>query len=253
MVGFRIALLLHKIIIYYINDFLMKQNTTSRFAGPPLFAVALVHVLLFVASLVSAALLRHGAPFVTPYADAEAVRAFFADNALAVKVSAFFFLGSAVPLGIFTATVVSRLLYLGVRAAGTHIALFGGFGATGLLVLSSLSTWVLSLPDVSASPIATRALYFFSFLFGGAAFAVMFGLLAAGISITSYLSRLLPRWLFVLGMIVAVAGELSALSLIAFPATFFIPITRFGGFLWLILVGLRLPKDRTSDGVVAAR
>jgi hypothetical protein len=43
-------------------------------------------------------------------------------------------------------------------------------------------------------------------------------------------------------MIAAVAGELSFLSLIAFPANLAIPVTRFVGFAWLILVGSRLPK-----------
>jgi hypothetical protein len=43
-------------------------------------------------------------------------------------------------------------------------------------------------------------------------------------------------------MIVAVAGELSYLSLIAYPANLAIPVTRFVGFVWLILVGGRLPK-----------
>jgi hypothetical protein len=80
----------------------------------------------------------------------------------------------------------------------------------------------------------------------------MFGLLAAGVTITGYFAGLLPRWLFIVGMIVAVAGELSSLSLITFPATFFIPITRFGGFVWLILMGLQLPKSRLNDGAIAA-
>jgi len=91
----------------------MKLNS-SRFAGPPLLPLAIVHILLFAANLASAALLRHGPPFVTPFGDAEAARALFAANPFAVKVSAFFFFGSAVPLAIYTATVVSRLRYLGV-------------------------------------------------------------------------------------------------------------------------------------------
>jgi hypothetical protein len=78
-------------------------------------------------------------------------------------------------------------------------------------------------------------------LFGGAGFAVAFGLLAAGVSVTSHFAGLLPRWLVVLGMVVAVAGELSSLSLIAYPANLAIPVTRFVGFAWLILVGGRLP------------
>jgi len=79
-------------------------------------------------------------------------------------------------------------------------------------------------------------------LFGGAGFAVAFGLLAAGVSVTSHFARLLPRWLVVLGMIVAMAGELSYLSLIAYPANLAIPVTRFVGFAWLILVGSRLTE-----------
>src|SRR3954471_8288888 len=136
----------------------MKSPSTTRFAGPPLLPVALIHILLFAASLIFAAVLRRGAPFVTPFADGEAVRAFFADNPLAVKVSAFFFFGSAVPLGIFTATIVSRLRYLGVRAAGTNIAMLGGFAASAAVGLSGLITWVLSVPDISASVVAARAL-----------------------------------------------------------------------------------------------
>src|SRR6266852_4409789 len=227
----------------------MKSTSPIRFAGPSLLPLAIVHTLLFIASIVSAVLLRHGAPFITPFGDAEAARAFFAANPLAVKVSAFFFFGSAVPLAIYTATVVSRLRYLGVRAAGTNIALFGGFASSGAIAISALCTWVLSVPEVAASIVAARVLYFLSFLFGGASFAVAFGLLAAGVSVTSHFARLLPRWLVVLGTIVAAAGELSSLSLIAYPANFAIPLTRFVGFAWLILLGGRLPKTlRRAEG-----
>jgi hypothetical protein len=227
----------------------MKSISRIRFAGPPLLPLSIVYTLLFAANLVSAVLLSHGAPFVTPFGDAEAARAFFAANPLAVKVSAFFFFGSAVPLAIYTATVVSLLRYLGVRAAGTNIALFGGFAASGAIAISGLCTWVLSVPDVAASLVAARVLYFLSFLFGGAGFAVAFGLLAAGVSVTSHFARLLPRWLVVLGMIVAAAGELSFLSLIVYPANLAIPVTRFVGFAWIILLGGRLAKTlRRTEG-----
>src|SRR6266700_4075856 len=227
----------------------MKSLTSNRFAGPRLLPVAIVYTLLFFANIVSAVLLRHGPSFVTPFGDAEAARAFLAANPLAVKLSAFFFFGSAVPLAIYASTVVSRLRYLGVRAAGTNIALFGGFAASGAIAISGLCTWVLSVPEISASLVATRVLFFMSFLFGGAGFAVAFGLLAAGVSVTSHFARLLPRWLVVLGMIVAVAGELSSLSLITYPANIAIPVTRFVGFAWLILVGARLSSmHRATEG-----
>lgn len=193
--------------------------------------------------------MRHGAVFVNPHAPAEAVREFFAGNPQAVRVSAFFFLASAIPLGVYTATVVSRLQFLGVRAAGPYIALFGGFAASGALMVSALFSWVLSVPEASASLAAAGVLDFLSFLFGGVAFATGFGILVAGVAVTSYFYRLLPRWLIWFGLLIAVAGELSTLSLIASPMEFSLPITRFGGILWLIAVGAVLPRTARKQEV----
>lgn len=240
---------MHCVIVYDINYYIMELNGRyASHAGPPLLPLALVHAALFAASLGAGALLRHGAPFVTPYGPAEAVRQFFATNGEAVRVSAFFFFSSFVPFGIFAATVVNRLHFLGVRATGSSIALFGGFATAGMIAVSGICSWVLSVPEVSASLPLTKALYFLTFLFGGAGFAVSFGLLAAGVSVTSYFYRLLPRWLVWFGLLVAAAGELSTLSLIALPATVAIPITRFGGLIWLIAVAAILPKTRPAAG-----
>jgi hypothetical protein len=215
-----------------------------RFRGPSLILLAIVHVLLFVAGLVAAATLRHGAPYVTPFAPAEAMRSFFAQSPAATRVSNFFLFGSAVPFGIFAVTAVSRLRYLGVRAAGTNIALLGGLIATIALILSGSAGWILSLPEVSASVPVVKAISFLNFLFGGVVFAVGFGLLAAGVSVTSHFMRLLPRWMVVLGIFVATTGELSSFSLIAFPANFFIPITRYLGVIWMLSVAVALTKNR---------
>jgi hypothetical protein len=220
----------------------MKPN--PRFRGPSLILLATVHMLLFAAGLAAAAVLRHGASFVTPFAPPEALRSFITQSPAAVRVSSFFLFGSAVPLGIFAVTAVSRLRYMGVRAAGTNIALLGGLIATVALLLSGIVGWILSVPEVSASAPVVKAIDFLTFLLGGVVYAVGFGLLAAGVSVTSYFMRLLPRWLVALGMLVALAGELSSISLIAYPANFFIPITRFLGFLWMLSVAVALTKDR---------
>lgn len=224
---------------------------TVRFRGPSLMFLASAHILVFASGLIAAVALRHGTSYVTPFAAAEQVRDFFAQYPAATRVSNFFLFGSAVPFGIFTATIVSRLRYYGVRAAGTSIALFGGVTAAIALALSGAAGWTLSVPEVSASGAVVKAIYFLSFLSGGAFYAVGFGLLAAGVSITCYFTRLLPRWLVGLGMLTALTGELSSLSLIAMPANFFIPFTRFVGFLWMILAAATLSKDRrASQGIV---
>jgi hypothetical protein len=95
---------------------------------------------------------------------------------------------------------------------------------------------------VNSSLATLRLMHFLSFLSGGMAFAVGFGLLAAGLSVTGFFARVLPRWTVALGLLVAVAGELSSTSLIAYPMVFALPVTRFVGLLWLIAVGATLPK-----------
>ena len=227
----------------------MKAN--PKFRGPSLILLAIVHILVFVAGLVAAAALRHGASFVTPFAPAEQVRQFFAQSPTAVRVSNFFLFASAVPFGIFAVTIVSRLRFMGVRAAGTNITLLGGLTATIALILSGITGWVLSVPEVSGSAELAKAIFFLCFLFGGAVYSVGFGLLAAGVSVTSYFMRLIPRWMVVLGMLLAMTGELSSLSLIAYPANFFIPITRYLGLIWMVSVALALTKNRTLAQPVA--
>jgi hypothetical protein len=220
------------------------MKSPPGFRGPSLILLATVHILVFVAGLVAATTLRHGAAYVTPFAPAEEVRLFFAQSPSAVRVSDFFLFGSAVPFGIFAVTTVSRLRFMGVRAAGTNIALLGGLMATMALILSGILGWVLSVPEVSASAQLVKGVFFLCFLFGGTVFAVGFGLLTAGVSVTSYFMRLLPRWLVAFGMLLAVTGELSSLSLIAYPANFFIPVTRYLGLIWMVSVAIALTKNR---------
>ena len=220
------------------------MKSIPPFRGPNLLLLVTVHFLLFAAGLVAGSVLRHGAHFATPFAPAEELRTFLAVSPAAVRVSNFFLFGSAIPFGIFAVTVVSRLRFLGVRAAGTNIALLGGLTATTALILSGSVGWILSVPDVLASAPVVKAISFLNFLLGGAVFAVGFGLLAAGVSVTCYFMRLLPRWLVALGMLLALAGEASSLSLVAFPANFFIPITRYVGFIWMFAVAIALAKDR---------
>lgn len=225
----------------------MRQH--PRFRGPSLLLLAIAHLLLFAANLAVAATLRHGAPYVNPFAPADAVRAFFLQNPSATRIGSFFLFGSAVPFGLFAVTAVSWLRFLKVRAPGVNISFFGGLTAAFALFLSGLSGWMVSLPDIAASAPLAKAIYFFSFLTGGVTYAVGFGLLAAGVSVTSFFTRHLPRWLVALGMIVAVAGEFSWFSLIAYPANFLIPITRYLGFIWMVLVAVNLTRNRGPEQV----
>src|SRR5436190_15949815 len=78
-------------------------------------------------------------------------------------VCAFLQFGAAIPLGIFTATMVSRLQFLGVRAAGPYIALFGGLMTAFNIAVSALMLWVMAYPGIARETTVLRALYYLVF------------------------------------------------------------------------------------------
>jgi hypothetical protein len=89
-------------------------------------------------------------------------------------------------------------------------------------------------------------LHLLSFAIGGVGFVVTFGLLLAGVSVIAWFTRILPRWLVVLGLVTAAIAQVSSLSLIFIPATYLLPVVRFVGLIWMIATGLLLPRSRAE-------
>ena len=220
------------------------NSPNSKHAGPNPGIVAIVYTVLFNAGLYFVISFTGGPHFPGPWESSETIVAYFQGHSRAVLPCAFLQFGAAIPLGIFTATMVSRLQFLGVRVAGAHIALFGGLMAAFNMAASALVLWVMAYPGIAQDSAVLRALYYLTFAVGGVGFSVPFGLLLAGVCIPAAFFKLLPKWLVVFGIVLAVIGELSALSLIIPNALFLIPLTRFPGFIWLIAAGFALPKTR---------
>jgi hypothetical protein len=221
----------------------------TRHQGPNAGIVATVFTLLFLAGLYPVTAFNGLPRFPAPSEPLETIVTYFRARPHAVLLCAFFQFGSSISLGIFTATIVSQLRFLGVRAAGVYIALFGGWMTAWNIAATSCILWTMAHPGIAQDASLTQALYHLGFAFGGPGFSVPFGLLMAGVSVTSGFMRLLPRWIIVLGLILAVIGELSFLQL-AFPKLLpLIPLTRFPGFIWLIAAGFALPKtiSRTTQ------
>ncbi len=218
--------------------------SNTKHAGPNPGIVAIVYTLLFNAGLYFVISFTGGPHFPGPWESSETITAYFQGHSRAVLACAFLQFGAAIPLGIFTATMVSRLQFLGVRVAGAHIALFGGLMTAFNMAASALVLWVMAYPGIAQDSAVLRALYYLTFALGGVGFSVPMGLLIAGLSIPAAFFKLLPKWLVVFGLMLAVIGELSALSLVIPNALFLIPLTRFPGFIWLIGAGFALPKTR---------
>jgi hypothetical protein len=105
-----------------------------------------------------------------------------------------------------------------------------------------MAQWVLSQHNITASAQATLSWQDFAFMTGGPGYASLLGLFIAGVTVPSYFLRLLPRWVCYWGIALGFTGQLSLLSLLAPEAVYFVPLTRFLGFGWLIVCGLKLPR-----------
>ena len=222
------------------------QATGARFRGPHPGILATLYTLLFCVGLYPVTALYKPPTWPSPLEPASAIISFFQTGGARILFCIVLQFGAMVCLGLFTATAVSRLRFLGARVAGTYIALLGGFLVVADAFAGIMIVWTILHPVVLEHASLVLALYYLGFALGGPGFSVPMGLLMAGISIPAAFMKLLPKWVIVLGLILAVAGELSWLNL-AFPKLIFlIPLVRFPGFIWIIAVGFLLPKTRLA-------
>lgn len=229
----------------------MSINTRAashRRNGPHPGILGLASLGLLVGSLVSMAALSGGGTITSPFGTTRSVAGFFADHAFAVRLTAMLQLGSAIPLGIYTATVYSRQQRLGIRVPGPVIGLFGGTAAAILLAVSAIITWTQGQDIVNADPQLTHALAYASFAAGGFAHVLGLGLLVAGIAVPTLILRVVPVWFAWVGLVLAAVCELSFLTMVFEPMQVLIPIGRFGSLLWLIAAGFLLPTSRRAAG-----
>ena len=219
--------------------------------GPHPGAVAVVSAVLFALSLAVLGNSAAGTRFPHPDDSPSAMQAYFLANAAHAQLCALFQFGAAIALGIFTAAATNRLHSLGIRAPGVRIALFGGWLAAFNSLLVASLIWVLAQSGVAQDAAVAHAIYLFAFALGGTGYAAAIGLLCAGLSLPSLFSGLLPRWLAICGLVIAVIGELSWLGLILPRFNICIPLARFPGYLWVIAAGFTLPRSvsqKTDQG-----
>jgi len=213
--------------------------------GPSLLWVALVYLGLSVGALLG--VLLAGAPYPSPF-DAGSVL-WFPQHQGTTRLFAFLMLGASVPLGIFTATTVSRLRFLGVRVAGVDIAFFGGAAASIFTALGALLAWVLAY----APGVAAHSLHVLAFALGGVGATVALGIFLAGGSLAAGLAGLVPRWLMWLGLVGAALCEIGSLTVLLNEVAYLLPLARLVAFVWIVALGASLPKTRHPSDATASR
>jgi hypothetical protein len=215
----------------------------SKHHGPYPGALAIIYFILLAASLILFGMLSHGSVYPRPFGELADARHTYLQFPLAIRLNALFQIGSAVPLGLLTAALTSRLRFLGVHVTGVNIALFGGIMASVFLAFSGICTWVLSQPGIVTDDGGVmRALQLLAFGCGGMLFAVALGLFMAGISVPCLFGGYAPRWLAWLGIILCGIAELSFLGFVSPPFSFLIPFVRFPSVVWMVGVGFTMAK-----------
>jgi len=230
----------------------LAASINIKHPSPPLWLLAILYTVLFIAGLAPVTAFG-GLPYWPgPWETPAVITTFFQTQTTRVLACLLLQTGAIICLGLFTAVVVSRLQFLGVRAAGVTIALFGGFLCVFDSIAGAFTTWTLIRPAVAANPPILVALNFLAYAFGGPGFSIPMGLLMAGVSVSAGLSKLIPKWIMILGLFLAACGELSVFHLISPQLLFLIPLTRFPGFIWIIAVAFAMPNSRTEDSMAAA-
>ncbi|HEY9388459.1 MAG TPA: hypothetical protein VIR27_01660 [Mycobacteriales bacterium] len=230
-----------------------RANTTGpRHPGPPLAAPAVAFAVLFVATLVIEPVLGSGS-VPSPFSSPEIVEHHYATSHLASQINGFLLFLSAIWLALFSAVALSRLDYLAPNAPGPTIGAVGGIVASVLLAVSAMVRWMLSRPDITDEPALVRVLAYLMFLCGGPAHTAALGVLVFGMAITSWFLRRLPRWLSVVGFVVAAVAVLSSLTLLAPEVAPLVEVGRFTAMAWLVVMGALLPRTRAARRSVPAR
>ncbi len=187
-------------------------------AGPSLGMLAILYTVLFNAGLFPVTAMAGKPYWPGPWEPASVIVPYFQTHSGRVLTCIFLQFGATICLGLFAAAVVSRL-----------------------------RSWTMIHPAVVQNPQVILALYYLSYALGGPGFSVPMGLLMAGVCVPAAFMKLLPKWIVALGLVLAVAGELSWFHLISPAMLFLMPLTRFPGFIWLIAVGFALPKTLLSS------
>ncbi len=143
--------------------------------GPHPGMLAILYTVLFCAGLYPVTGMYAKPYWPGPWEPASVIVPYFQNYGGRVLLCLFLQLGAMICLGLFTATVVSRLHFLGARAAGIYIALFGGFLVVFDAMAGTMATWTMVHPSVAPHSDVVIALYYLAYGLGGPGFSIPIG------------------------------------------------------------------------------
>jgi hypothetical protein len=219
----------------------MLTPDDSMHRSPPLALPAVVFVLLCIAGLMANVMIANGALIPSAYPPLDALQNYYTGAPGVVRLAGFFQFGASIAFAILVAAMVSRMLFHRISTTGVHIALVGGTVAALFMGLTALATWTLTHPGFD--PAALRVTHQFA-IACDVAHAAGLGLFIAGVCVPSLAFGLLPRWLCLFGLVLALVAELSVLTLIVPVAALLLPLVHIASWFWIVPAAIMLPASR---------
>ena len=217
------------------------SSTTRRIT----IALAVLYAAFFVASLVVVPILAPDARIPNPFGADDASRTFFIHHTRAIQISSFLQLASACCFAGLSAILADLTRIRRVSNIASSMIQTGGIGAAVLLAITALFSWAIASPGAIDPGPSFHTFQFLPFLLGGPGWAGFFALFLAGVAMGA--KGIVPGWLWGLGYFLSIVSALAILVLTTIYAAPCLPIARFVGFLWLILVAILLPGKITGE------
>jgi hypothetical protein len=227
----------------------MIENTSPsacRTTGRMAISLAFLYAAFLIASFIVVPVLAPGARIPNPFGADDASRTFFLNNPRAIQVSDLLQLASACCFAGMTAALAGLQRIKGAPSVASAMTEVGGMGAAVLLSLAALCSWAIASPGAVYPGPAFHTLQFLPFLFGGPGWAGFFALFLAGVAMGA--KGNVPRWLVAIGYFLSIVAALATLVLVTINASPCLPVARFIGFVWLIVVSILLARTPKSEG-----
>jgi hypothetical protein len=223
----------------------MTFNATTSFSPAKrpatiLIAFTVLHFAFFFASLIAIPIIAPGSRIPNPFGNDAEIRTFFLTASAAIRLSCSLQFASALCLAALGPLLSDALSVSNRRSLSSWLTLAGGLGAAIMLSLSALFSWTIVSPGATDLGAALHAFQFVPFLLGGPGWAGFFAIFLAGISMEA--RGVLPRWLIGTGLFLSCVSTLATPVLLTIVFSPCLPIARFLGFVWLILISIYLAR-----------
>jgi hypothetical protein len=124
----------------------------------------------------------------------------------------------------------------GVQAAYFWVALASGTVAGAFIIVTSILIWTLSRPSSGDSLPLLRALHDLAYLAGGPAHVLAVAVFLGASALAIFSTDVLSDWVAWLGLVGAAASATTLLTLIWYPAAWFLPLTRLLLAAWVLSI-----------------